>query len=94
MLPQRRGGLSRSVFTGAIITINPLYIEENSSGLKCLTINVSVKDDIALTDNTITLNTNKMGVPLPFFVNLKTEQFDLVIQPMAKDSLNIGDELL
>jgi AsmA family protein len=82
------------VFAGVINTIDPFYVKENNSELKCLVINVPVKDGIVLIDDTVALETNKVGVSLAGFVNLNTEKIDLLARPMAKKGLGIGADLL
>jgi uncharacterized protein involved in outer membrane biogenesis len=82
------------VFAGVINTIDPFYTKENRSELKCLVVNVPVKDGIVLIDDTVALETNKVGVSLAGFVNLNTEKIDLLARPMAKKGLGIGADLL
>ncbi len=82
------------VFTGVINTIDPFHTEENTSELKCLVVNVPVKDGIVLIDDTVAIETDKMGVSLAGFVNLNTEKIDLLARPMAKKGLGIGADLL
>ena len=82
------------VFAGVINTIDPFYVKENNSELKCLVINVPVKDGIILIDDTVALETNKVGVSLAGLVNLNTEKIDLLARPMAKKGLGIGADLL
>ena len=82
------------VFAGVINTIDPFYVKENKSELKCLVINVPVKDGIVLIDDTVALETNKVGVSLAGFVNLNAEKIDLLARPMAKKGLGIGADLL
>jgi uncharacterized protein involved in outer membrane biogenesis len=82
------------VFAGVINTIDPFHTKENKSQLKCLVINVPVNDGIVLIDDTVALETNKVGVSLAGFVNLNTEKIDLLARPMAKEGLGIGADLL
>ena len=82
------------VFAGVIDTIDPFYTEENKSELKCLVINVPVKDGIVLIDDTVALETDKVSVSLAGFVNLNTEKIDLLARPKAKKGLGIGADLL
>ena len=82
------------VFAGVINTINPFHTEENKSELKCLVINVPVKDGIVLIDDTVALETNKVGVSISGLVDLNTQKIDLLAQPMAKEGLGIGADLL
>ena len=82
------------VFAGVINTIDPFYVKENNSELKCLVINVPVKDGIVLIDDTVALETNKVGVSLAGIVNLNTEKIDLLARPKAKKGLGIGADLL
>jgi uncharacterized protein involved in outer membrane biogenesis len=82
------------VFAGVINTIDPFYTKENKSELKCLVINVPVKDGVVLIDDTVALETNKVGVSLAGFVNLNTEKLDLLARPKAKKGLGIGADLL
>ena len=82
------------VFSGVINTIDPFYTKENKSELKCLVINVPVKDGIVLIDDTVAFETKKVGVSLAGFVNLNTEKIDLLARPMAKKGLGIGADLL
>jgi hypothetical protein len=82
------------VFAGVIDTINPFHTKENESELKCLVINVPVKDGIILIDDTVAYETNKVGVSLAGLVNLNTEKIDLLARPMAKEGLGIGADLL
>jgi hypothetical protein len=82
------------VFAGVINTIDPFHTKENKSELKCLVINVPVNDGIVLIDDTVALETNKVGVSLAGFVNLNTEKIDLLARPMAKEGLGIGADLL
>jgi hypothetical protein len=82
------------VFAGVINTINPFYTEENTSELKCLVVNVPVKDGIVLIDDTVALETDKVGVFLAGLVNLNTEKIDLLARPKAKKGLGIGADLL
>ncbi|MEN8808411.1 MAG: AsmA family protein, partial [Desulfobacterales bacterium] len=82
------------VFAGVINTIDPFHTKENESELKCLVINVPVKDGIVLIDDTVALETNKVGVSLAGLVNLNTEKIDLLARPMAKKGLGIGADLL
>ena len=82
------------VFAGVINTIDPFTTKENKSELKCLVINVPVKDGIVLIDDTVALETDKVGVSLAGFVNLNTEEIDLLARPMAKKGLGIGADLL
>ena len=82
------------VFADVINTIDPFYTKENKSELKCLVINVPVKDGIVLIDDTVALETKKVGVSLAGFVNLNAEKIDLLARPMAKKGLGIGADLL
>ena len=82
------------VFAGVIDTIDPFHTEENTSELKCLVVNVPVKDGIVLIDDTVAIETDKVGVSLAGFVNLNTEKIDLLARPMAKKGLGIGADLL
>ena len=82
------------VFSGVINTIDPFYTKENKSALKCLVINVPVKNGVVLIDDTVALETKKVGVSLAGFVNLNTEKIDLLARPMAKKGLGIGADLL
>ncbi|MGD8951362.1 MAG: AsmA family protein [Desulfobacterales bacterium] len=82
------------VFAGVIDTINPFHTKENESELKCLVINVPVKDGIILIDDTVAYETNKVGVSLAGLVNLNTEKIDLLARPIAKEGLGIGADLL
>ena len=82
------------VFAGVINTIDPFYTKETTSELKCLVVNVPVKDGVVLIDDTVALETNKVGVSLAGFVNLNTEKIDLLARPMAKKGLGIGADLL
>ena len=82
------------VFAGVINTVNPFYTEENTSELKCLVVNVPVKDGIVLIDDTVALETDKVGVSLAGLVNLNTEKIDLLARPKAKEGLGIGADLL
>ncbi|MEN8757289.1 MAG: AsmA family protein, partial [Desulfobacterales bacterium] len=78
------------VFADVINTIDPFYTKENKSELKCLVVNVPVKNGIVLIDDTVALETKKVGVSLAGFVNLNTEKIDLLARPMAKKGLGIG----
>ena len=82
------------VFADVINTIDPFYTKENKSELKCLVVNVPVKNGIVLIDDTVALETKKVGVSLAGFVNLNTEKIDLLARPMAKKGLGIGADLL
>ena len=82
------------VFSGVINKIDPFYTKENKSELKCLVINVPVKNGVVLIDDTVALETKKVGVSLAGFVNLNTEKIDLLARPMAKKGLGIGADLL
>ena len=75
------------VFAGVINTIDPFYTKENKSELKCLVVNVPVKDGIVLIDDTVALETNKVGVSLAGFVNLNTEKIDLACPTHGKKRL-------
>ena len=87
-------GLLGDVFAGVINTIDPFHTEENTSELKCLVVNVPVNDGIVLIDDTVAIETDKVGVSLSGFVNLNTEKIDLLARPMAKEGLGIGADLL
>jgi len=82
------------VFADVINTIDPFHTKENKSELKCLVINVPVKNGVVLIDDTVALETKKVGVSLAGFVNLNTEKIDLLARPMAKKGLGIGADLL
>ncbi len=87
-------GLLGDVFAGVINTIDPFHTEENTSELKCLVVNVPVNDGIVLIDDTVALETDKVGVSLAGFIDLNTEKIDLLARPMAKEGLGIGADLL
>jgi len=82
------------VFADVINTIDPFYTKENKSELKCLVINVPIKNGIVLIDDTVALETNKVGVSLAGFVKINTEKIDLLARPMAKKGGGIGADLL
>jgi hypothetical protein len=50
------------VFADVINTIDPFYTKENKSELKCLVINVPVKNGVVLIDDTVALETKKVIV--------------------------------
>jgi uncharacterized protein involved in outer membrane biogenesis len=82
------------VFSRVINTIDPFYVKENTSELKCLAVNVPIRDGVVLIDDTVALETTKIGLSLAGFVNLNTEEIDLLARPMAKEGLGIGADLL
>ena len=82
------------VFAGVLDTIDPFRSEETTSDLKCLVVNVPVRDGIVLIDHTVALETDKVGVSVAGLVNLGTEKIDLLAQPRAKEGLGLGANLL
>jgi len=65
---------------------------DNNEGLKleCFVINFDIADGMAVIDQQIALNTNKMNVIGSGTINFKTEELDLGVTTQAKEGIGIN----
>ena len=80
--------------TKVVDSIDPFHTKENTSELKCLVINVPVRNGVVLIDDTVAMETDKVGVFISGLVHLDTEKIDLIARPTAKEGLGLGADLV
>ena len=74
----------------ALNILNPFRKKQNESPINCIVSKFSIKDGTAVSDRGIAAQTQNLNVIGGGIVDLKNEQFDLVVHPEARSGINIG----
>lgn len=74
----------------ALNILNPFRKKQNESPINCIVTRFTINDGKAVSDRGIAAQTQNLNVIGGGIVDLKNEQFDLVVHPEARSGINIG----
>ena len=74
----------------ALNILNPFRATQNEAPINCIVVKFSINDGKAVSDRGIAAQTQNLNVIGGGIVDLKNEQFDLVVHPEARSGINIG----
>ncbi|SDH05407.1 AsmA family protein [Roseospirillum parvum] len=78
------------VFNQLAEELNPFTEKREYTPMMCTVVNFKVTDGVAVTDQGIAFETDKMTVVSSGKINLGTEQLDMAVRPKAKSGTGIG----